>query len=457
MGRANVYLPDDLERRVKAARIPVSEVCQQALLAAVEAAEADRPRFDAALGDLFGRGGEAGERWARAASPATLLALVRDQRLGQIPSDQLPEFWYSLNEELTTAWEAGFVEAARAVARAAVNDLTGPAAAGGVEGGAEGAVTASPDPTDLPGEQAGLADAAPPAEEPPPALGDGSTSYIGVDHAGRRIAFDPHTAVADDKSPLFAVLGPADQRAHLALSIGQDAASRGVAVVMLDLSGQLTPRAHGLGKTVRVPTSAQQPLPSIDTLLGSAGGMRGLWDLLGGLSTAGGSLFPGFGASSPELVTPGYVTVLTVSGDGPLGGVAGAMNGLKALAELTTKAAHPQLLLVDLPAGVAVPSQLAAALSRFVRTARQNNVAVGLSAESADAVADVGGAGALLSTVFAFPTSSPVEADRLRDLLGAQAPILLNPPGFAPRGEDDVWCTMRDLAGRLGQVRLDAA
>ena len=39
MGRANVYLPDDLERRVKAARIPVSEVCQQALLKAVEAAE----------------------------------------------------------------------------------------------------------------------------------------------------------------------------------------------------------------------------------------------------------------------------------------------------------------------------------------------------------------------------------------------------------------------------------
>ncbi|MDQ1734055.1 MAG: hypothetical protein QOH56_306, partial [Pseudonocardiales bacterium] len=25
MGRANVYLPDDLERRVKAARIPISE------------------------------------------------------------------------------------------------------------------------------------------------------------------------------------------------------------------------------------------------------------------------------------------------------------------------------------------------------------------------------------------------------------------------------------------------
>ena len=39
MGRANVYLPDELERRVKAAQIPISEVCQRALLAAVEAAE----------------------------------------------------------------------------------------------------------------------------------------------------------------------------------------------------------------------------------------------------------------------------------------------------------------------------------------------------------------------------------------------------------------------------------
>jgi hypothetical protein len=210
-------------------------------------------------------------------------------------------------------------------------------------------------------------------------------------------------------------------------------------------------------------------MPGLDTLLGlqggllgggggaggMEGGMRGLFDLLGGLSS-GGSLFATPGASARDLVTPGYVTVLSVSGDGPLGGVVGAMNALRALGELTTKAAHPRLLLVDLPTGVAVPSQLAAALGRFVRTARQNGVALGLSAESADAVADVAGTGALLSTVFAFPTSSPLEADRLRDLLGAQAPILLNPPGFVPRAEDEVWCTMRDLTGRLGQVRLDA-
>jgi hypothetical protein len=464
MGRANVYLPDDLERRVKAARIPVSEVCQQALLAAVEAAEGERPRLDLAIGDLYARGGEAGERWARAASAATLLALLRDQQLEQIPTDQLPESWYSLTEELTTAWEAGFAEAARAVARAAVTGVS-------ASPGSAPAVTGSSGSTDRPGDEPDPAGDAPPAAESP-GLGDGSTSYLGVDHSGRRIAFDPHAAVVDDKSPLFAILGPADRRAQLALTIGQDAACRGGAVVMLDLSGQLAQRARGLGKIVRLPTATQQQGPGIDmwlgSFLGSSGssswgssagaesGMRGLWDMLAGLSTAGGSLFPTPGGGARDLVTPGYVTVLTVAGDGALGGVLGAMNAVRALTELATKADHPRLLLVDLPNGVAVPSQLAAALGRFVRTARQNDVALGLSADSADAVADVGGTGALLSTVFAFPTGSPAEADRLRDLLGAHAPILVNPPGFVPRAEDEVWCTMRDHAGRLGQVRLDA-
>ena len=90
--------------------------------------------------------------------------------------------------------------------------------------------------------------------------------------------------------------------------------------------------------------------------------------------------------------------------------------------------------------------------ARAIRSA----AAVGLPAESTEAVADVGGTGALLSTVFAFGTSSPAEARRLRTLLGADAPILVHPPGFVPRDEDEVWCTMRDLSGRLGQVRLDA-
>ena len=127
MGRANVYLPDDLERRVKAARIPVSEVCQQALLKAVEAAEsAQAPLLGAEVAGAYRKGALAGEQWARAASPVTLLALLRDQRLDEIPADHLPESWYSLNDELTTAWEAGFVEAARAVARAAVDVPSGP-------------------------------------------------------------------------------------------------------------------------------------------------------------------------------------------------------------------------------------------------------------------------------------------------------------------------------------------
>jgi len=54
--------------------------------------------------------------------------------------------------------------------------------------------------------------------------------------------------------------------------------------------------------------------------------------------------------------------VLSVAGDGPLGGVFGAMNALRALSELASKAAHPRLLLVDLPTGVAVPGYLACVL-----------------------------------------------------------------------------------------------
>src|SRR4051812_24402163 len=350
MGRANVYLPDDLERRVKAARIPVSEVCQQALLTAVEAAESARPLLGDAAAGAYRQGAQAGEQWAREAPPVTLLTLLRDQRLDQIPTDHLPESWYSLSDELTTAWEAGFVEAARGVARAAVDVAPGSDPAPGSTPGAAPDVTPAsgpdrPDP-DPAGEELVIGES--------PRLGDDSTSYIGLDHAGRRVAFDPHAAVAQDKSPLFAVLGPADERVRLALTVGLDAASRGVAVVMLDVSGQLTPRASGLGKTVRLPSAPQQAMPSLDALLGgSEGGVRGLWDLLGGLSAAGGGLFPTAGASSRGLVTPGYVTVLSVGGDGPLGGVLGAVNALRALSELASKAAHPRLLPGDLPPRVA--------------------------------------------------------------------------------------------------------
>src|SRR4051812_39822466 len=364
MGRANVYLPDDLERRVKAARIPVSEVCQQALLAAVEAAESgQRPLLGDAIAGAYHQGGQAGERWARAASPVTLLTLLRDQRLDQIPTDHLPESWYSLSDELTTAWEAGFVVAAPRGARAARDRAPrarpAPGSPRDAAPGSDPAPVSTPDaaPDDTPAS--GPDDRPDPEGEElvlveSPSLGDDSTSYIGLDHAGRRVAFDPHAAVAADKSPLFAVLGPADQRAGLVLTVGQDAASRGVAVVLLDLSGQLTPRASGLGKTVRLPSMSRQPLPGIDALLaGPEGGVRGLWDLLGGLSAAGGGLFPTYGASSGGLVTPGDVTVLSVAGDGPLGGVLGAGNALRALSELASKAAHPRLLPGDLPPRVA--------------------------------------------------------------------------------------------------------
>src|SRR5690242_10158562 len=96
MGRANVYLPDELERRVKAAQVPISEVCQRALLAAVEAAEAQDGRLDAALRDLFRRGRAAGEAWARAAAPEQLFTLLRDQRLEEIPADAFPDDLYAL-------------------------------------------------------------------------------------------------------------------------------------------------------------------------------------------------------------------------------------------------------------------------------------------------------------------------------------------------------------------------
>src|SRR4051812_17697471 len=195
MGRANIYLPDDLERRVKAARIPLSEVCQQALLKAVEAAESGPSPLGDGVAGAYHQGTQAGERWARAASPVTLLTLLRDQRLDQIPADHLPESWYSLSDELTTAWEAGFVEAARGAARAAVD----------VAPGSGPAPDAAPDavPDDTP--TGGPEDRADPAGEElviveSPPLGDDSTSYIGLDHAGRRVAFDPHAAVAAEKS-----------------------------------------------------------------------------------------------------------------------------------------------------------------------------------------------------------------------------------------------------------------
>src|SRR4051812_23074460 len=113
MGRANVYLPDDLERRVKAARIPISEVCQRALLAAVEAAEAGGGRLHGVVQEQFGRGRTAGQAWAHTAAPEQLLTLLRDQRFEEIPPEALPDDLYSLTAEQSLAWEAGFSVAAR--------------------------------------------------------------------------------------------------------------------------------------------------------------------------------------------------------------------------------------------------------------------------------------------------------------------------------------------------------
>src|SRR3954447_16662180 len=117
MGRANVYLPDDLERRVKAARLPVSEICQRALLAAVEAAEGGLPGFSESITAQFHRGWEAAVRWIETAPMASLLTLLRDQRLEEVPAELLPEDLYALTDEQTLAWEAGFMAAGRATIR----------------------------------------------------------------------------------------------------------------------------------------------------------------------------------------------------------------------------------------------------------------------------------------------------------------------------------------------------
>lgn len=480
MGRANIYLSDELERRVRAAKLPISEICQQALSAAVDAAEATAAPLGTSAGDCFSAGWTAGGKWVADAPTADLLRLSRDLTLPEIPKELLPSTWFSWNDEQTLAWEAGFVEAARSAVRAALTaDLAppplparstpvvpagdGPAAASseGAPREDEALSQASDDQGSAPDSPVELRK--PTEQEDSPGLGDSSRSYVGVDRDGRRVAFDPHTALEADKSPLFAVLGPADQRARLTLSIGQDAASRGAAVVVVDLSGVMASRANGLGRNVRVLRGAGPTLPPIEELMRGGGNLRSVWEAVAGLAAGTGGLFPGGlfpGAGGPsfggeELVKPGYVTVVTTSGDGALSGLLSAAHALRTLASLTSVTDRPRLLQVDLPTGVTVPAAVASFLTRQIRTAREHDVAFGLSAESAETVTGVGGSGALLSTVFGFATTSPVEADRLRDLLGASAPVLLNPPGASTRPGDEAWCVMRDIEGRLGQVQID--
>lgn len=447
MGRANVYLPDDLERRVKAAQIPISEVCQRALLAAVEAAEDGAHRFDDAVREQLRLGREAGTSWAARVPPEQLLALVRHAGFEEIPADVLPADLYSLTGEQSLAWEAGFSAAAREAASAAVSAewVVGPTA-----GDSEQPAASAEPPS-----RVQLAKAVT-RSEGGSGLGDDSGCQIGSTVDEAPVSFDPHAAVRAGKSPLFAILGQSDLRARLSLSVAQDAASRGAAVVLVDVSGQISARARGLGSKVRVVRSSAPTIPTFDDIASGAVGLSGLWEALSGWS-AGGGFGSLFGAEGPQLPPPGHVTVMEIAGGD--GGLANALSLAQAaylLRQFATPADHPRLVHIDLPSTIAVPAPLAGRLNRIIRAARERNTAVGLSADSVRVVTDLSGNGSLLSTIFAFATSNPVEADQLRDLLGPAAPILINPPGATAAAQEQTWVAMRDLHGRLGQIRLDA-
>jgi hypothetical protein len=438
MGRANIYLPDELERRVKAVRIPISEVCQRALLAAVEAAESEG-RFDEAAQEQLRLGQAAGEAWAAAATAGDLLTIVREQRFEVIPAEALPEDQYALSAEQSLAWEAGFALAARAAASAAV-------------GSAQRRATTPSAESDLAGSPVVSVELA--KQSVASELGDDSGCQIGVTIDGAPACFDPLNALHTGKSPVFAIIGDADLRARFTLSLAQDAAARGTAVVMLDVAGQLTARAARLGKNVRVVRAAHPTMPALDDLTRGAVGLGGLWDMLSGLSASSG-LNELLGGSSHQLPPPGHITIIEIAGDGGLASAISAMHAAQLLARLATPVDHPWLVQVDLPNPLTVPGPFAAQIKRVIQAARDHDAALGVSAESAQLVSDLSGNGAMLSTVFAFPTSNPAEADRLRDLLGPSARILINPPGTAPAADEQSWVVMRDLNGRLGQVHLD--
>jgi hypothetical protein len=440
MGRANVYLPDDLERRVKAAEIPISEVCQRALLAAVEVAEGGGSDFGDRVSGQFERGMAAGRRWAAGATAVERLTLLRDQRFAEIPVGSLPDDLFALSREESLSWEAGFNTGARDAVAANPPTARPPRIA------AQSTDAPAADPAD---DAAGDSTAGPSTGQRPP-LGDSADSKIGVTLDGDPVSFDPHAAVRAGKSPMFAVLGEADLRARLTLGIAQDAAARGTAVVLLDLSGQLSPRAKGLGRSVRL-IHPQTSMPQLDDLLRGAINIGGLMGTLSSLASGSG-LLNLLGRPADDLVEPGYVTVVDLSGDGAL---TTALTVAQGLSRLLGAAEFPRLVLLDLPATLSLPGGLESRLGRLVRAARDQNAAVGLCAPSADTVAALGGSGALLSSVFAFATSSPAEADRLRDLLGPGAPVLLNPPGATVSPSDQTWVVMRDLEGRVGQVRIE--
>ena len=242
MGRANIYLSDELERRVRAAKLPISEICQQALTAAVEAAEAApcpaRARAPRTASPRDGPRAAAGS-----ATPATaeLLRLLRDLALPEIPRDLLPDSWFSWNDDQTLAWEAGFVEAARSAVRGAARRRPpDPAPAGARDPGragrgrrerlrrrdgrdarrrgAESTTTSRagrrPTATGRRTDAGRMPDRVtsrrsriratarrPPARVASTPARDDSGSYVGVDRDGRRVAFDPHAALAGREEP----------------------------------------------------------------------------------------------------------------------------------------------------------------------------------------------------------------------------------------------------------------
>jgi hypothetical protein len=171
---------------------------------------------------------------------------------------------------------------------------------------------------------------------------------------------------------------------------------------------------------------------------------------------AGSGLADLFSSANAQLPPPGHVTVLDLVGDGGLSGALALAQAVHLLSQLNAPADHPRLVQIELPSTMSVPPPVAARLGRLFRAARERNAALGISADSAPAITQLSGSGPLLSTVLAFATSNPVEADRLRDLLGPTAPILLDPPGSVPSPDEPTWVVLRDLQGRLGQVRLDA-
>jgi hypothetical protein len=443
MARVNVYLSDDLDRRVRAAGIPISEVCQRALAAAAEEVEGGGDLLGEDLAATFRTGWSAGGGWVRTAPREVLLTVLRDQRLADLPDSERPADQFAQTRQQVLAWEAGFVEAVRASVRSAA--LASAARSDGPPT-ADSGPTGSDDP-ELTPEGVEPDEASSAADDA--GLGDDSDCTIGVSDAGTAVSFDPHTAVRSERSPVYAVVGAEEARIDMTLSVAQDAAARGAGVVLVDASGRLAPRARGLGKTVRVVDQSQAAFPQLDDLLSGAVGLGGLWETISrvaaGTQRAAGSV--------DSLLEPGYVTVLNIAGGGGLPAVVSLAHTVQAALRSDGVPSAPRLLHVDLPDNLT--AQLSGQLNRVNRLAHDHDVAIGLSAEHVETITRVA-SGATLSTVFAFPTSDLHEADRLRDVLGAQAPILITPPGAAVPPADDRWVLMRDVHGRLGQVRLQA-